>query len=57
MAEFLRFARNGGQTDVSPLAARESVATGCMATMSLRAGGAPRAIPVVPAAIARHFKC
>ena len=43
--EFLRFARKGGATDTSPLAARESVATGCTATASLRAGGIPLAVP------------
>ena len=55
MQEFLRFARHGGKTDTSPLAARESVATGCAATASLRAGGAVRPVPRVPAALARHF--
>jgi len=45
IAEFIRFAREGGATDTSPLAARESVATGCTATASLRAGGIPLAVP------------
>jgi predicted dehydrogenase len=56
MAEFLRFARHGGQTATSPLAARESVATGCMATASLRAGGALRTVPRVSAALAAAFR-
>lgn len=56
MAEFLRFARHGGKTDTSPLAARESIATGCMATESLRAGGALRTIPRVPARLAACFR-
>jgi predicted dehydrogenase len=55
MAEFLRFARHGGKTDTSPLAARESVATGCVATQSLRAGGAVRPVPRVSAQLAKHF--
>ncbi|MFI5358363.1 MAG: Gfo/Idh/MocA family oxidoreductase, partial [Opitutales bacterium] len=56
MAEFLRFARHGGRTATSPLAARESVATGCMATESLRAGGALRTVPRVPAGLAAHYR-
>jgi len=55
MAEFLGFARNGGKTDTSPLAARESIAAGCMGTESLRAGGAVRAVPRVSPALAKHF--
>jgi predicted dehydrogenase len=56
MVEFLGFARHGGKTDTSPLAARESVATGCMATESLRAGGEVRAVPRVSAALAARFR-
>lgn len=55
MDEFLRFARDGGHTDVSPLAARESVATGCRATESLRAGGVPLAVPPPAPALRRYF--
>jgi predicted dehydrogenase len=56
MTEFLGFARHGGKTDTSPLAARESIATGCMATESLRAGGAVRTVPRVSAALAARFR-
>ena len=56
MTEFLRFARDGGQTDTSPIAARESVATGCRATESLRHGGIPLRVPPVPARLAAYFK-
>ena len=56
MAEFLRFAREGGRTATSPLAARESVATGCMATASLRAGGAVRTVPRVSPRLAAAFR-
>jgi predicted dehydrogenase len=56
MAEFLRFARAGGKTDTSPLAARESIAAGCMATESLRSGGDLRAVPRPAAALLRHFR-
>lgn len=56
VAEFIRFARDGGRTDTSPLAARESVAVGCMATESLREGGVVKKIPVVAPKIAAYFK-
>ena len=45
MDEFLRFVRKGGTTETSPLAARESVATGYTATESLRAGGKLMKVP------------
>lgn len=41
--EFLRFVREGGVTDTSPVAARMAVAAGYQATSSLRAAWAPRA--------------
>ncbi|MET7303756.1 Gfo/Idh/MocA family oxidoreductase [Embleya sp. NPDC005575] len=44
--EFLGFVRKGGATVTSPVAAREAVAAGYAATMSLRDGG--RAIDVDP---------
>jgi predicted dehydrogenase len=47
VAEFVRYARDGGQTSTSPLAARYSVAAGCAATESLRSGGIPVEIPPV----------
>ena len=56
MEEFLRFARSGGKTDTSPIAARESIAAGCVATNSLRAGGALRTVPRIPAALAKKFR-
>lgn len=55
MAEFCRYAREGGPTATSPIAARESVATGCTATNSLRAGGMPLDVPAVPHELARAF--
>ncbi|GAA1939218.1 Gfo/Idh/MocA family protein [Kitasatospora viridis] len=55
VAEFLRFARDGGATVTSPVAAREAVAAGYAATMSLRDGG--RALDVAPVApdLAAYF--
>lgn len=55
MDEFIRYARNGGATTTSPLAARESVATGYCATESLRGGGGTLAVPRVPGRIAAYF--
>jgi predicted dehydrogenase len=55
MEEFIRYARYGGETTTSPLAARESVATGCRATESLRGGGATLSVPRVQGRIAAYF--
>ncbi|WP_331772820.1 Gfo/Idh/MocA family oxidoreductase (plasmid) [Embleya sp. NBC_00888] len=46
VAEFLEFVREGGATVTSPVAAREAVAAGYAATMSLRDGG--KAVDVDP---------
>ena len=56
MAEFLRYAREGGKTATSPLAARESVAAGCQATESMRRNGVPLTIAPPSPAIQRYFK-
>lgn len=53
--EFVRFAREGGATDTSPLAAREAVAAGCAATDSLRHGGTPQKVPAPTTATKRWF--
>ncbi len=55
MDEFLRYARDGGRTDTSPVAARESIAAGCAATTSLRSGGAVQRVAPVKPALARWF--
>lgn len=56
MAEFLRYVRHGGKTDTSPLAARESIAAGCAATDSLRAGGVLQKIAAPRADIVKFFE-
>ncbi len=56
VAEFVRFARDGGATMTSPVAARQSVAAGCMATQSLRAGGIPLDIPRLDPALVAYFE-
>jgi predicted dehydrogenase len=56
MAEFLRFARDGGPTDTSPVAARMSVAAGVQATASLRAGGEPHDVPPLDPGLVAYFE-
>ncbi|MET9534789.1 Gfo/Idh/MocA family oxidoreductase [Streptomyces sp. NPDC006649] len=56
IAEFCRFARDGGVTDTSPVAARMSVAAGVMATQSLRAGGAPYDVPPLDPELIAYFE-
>lgn len=54
--EFVRFVRDGGRTDTSPVAAREAVAAGVAATESLRADGAPRSVAPVDPQLAAYFE-
>ncbi|MFD7630862.1 Gfo/Idh/MocA family protein [Streptomyces sp. NPDC059851] len=54
--EFLRFAREGGTTDTSPVAARMAVAAGCAATASLRDGGTPRRVDPPDADLVAYFE-
>ena len=54
-AEFVRYVRQGGKIATSAIAARNSVAAGCMAAESLRHGGVPMDIPGVPQEIADYF--
>lgn len=55
MEEFVRFARLGGATDTSPVAARDAVAAGCAAAESLRSGGVPVEVPAVDPDLADWF--
>lgn len=48
IAEFVRFAREGGPTLTSPVAAREAVAAAYAATQSLRNGSIPVDVPPPP---------
>jgi len=43
--EFVRYLKEGGRTATCPVAARYSVAAGCMATESLRNGSTPMDVP------------
>ncbi|WP_161359840.1 Gfo/Idh/MocA family oxidoreductase [Streptomyces sp. SID3343] len=55
VAEFLRFAAEGGPTDTSPVAARQAVAAGVAATTSLRAGGVHVDVPPLAPDLVRYF--
>ncbi|MEV0440512.1 Gfo/Idh/MocA family oxidoreductase [Streptomyces spectabilis] len=54
--EFLRFARDGGRTDTSPVAARMAVAAGVGATRSLRDGGGPQEVPPLDEELVAYFE-
>ncbi|MCM8821998.1 MAG: Gfo/Idh/MocA family oxidoreductase [Candidatus Omnitrophica bacterium] len=53
--EFLRFVRDDEPIRISPVEARNSVAAGYMATMSLRNNGKPMDIPDVPEEIVKYY--
>jgi predicted dehydrogenase len=55
MTEFIRFARFGGATDTSPVAARDAVAAACAATESLRNGGIPVDVAPADPALVAYF--
>ncbi|MDX8141746.1 Gfo/Idh/MocA family oxidoreductase [Lentzea sp. BCCO 10_0061] len=54
--EFLRFVREGGITDTSPVAARMAVAAGVRATESLRAGGVPHEVQGLAPELVSYFE-
>ncbi len=53
--EFLRFAAEGGMTETSPVAAREAVVTGLVATASLRGAGGLMPVPELAPEIVEYF--
>ncbi|MBA8795729.1 putative dehydrogenase [Friedmanniella endophytica] len=55
IAEFLRFAAEGGPTQTSPIAARQAVAAGCVATESLRTDGSTRPVPPLDPELIAYF--
>ncbi|WP_432510772.1 Gfo/Idh/MocA family protein [Kineococcus sp. SYSU DK001] len=55
LAEFFAHLVEGSPTLVSPVAAREAVATGALAAQSLRSGSVPLTIPDLPDDVVRHF--
>ena len=55
MTEFLDSVVNGTPTTLSPIAARESVAAGVLATSSLRAGSVPFDVPPLHPSVTQYF--
>ena len=55
VAEFVRYVREGGTINTSPVAARYSVAVGCKATESLRSGSAPMDVPELDQELRIYF--
>jgi predicted dehydrogenase len=55
VAEFVRFARDGGSISIPPIAARNSVAAGYSAAQSIREGGMPKDIPPVDPDLLEYF--
>ncbi|HEY3265954.1 MAG TPA: Gfo/Idh/MocA family oxidoreductase [Armatimonadota bacterium] len=53
--EFIRYLREGGKTDTSPIAARYSVAAGVKATESIRSDSQPMDVPPAPADAVKYF--
>ncbi len=56
IGEFLRFAVEGGPTQTSPVAARQAVAAGCLATESLRSDGSARTVPPLDPELVAYFE-
>ena len=55
IAEFLRFVRTGEPTETSPIAAREAVAAGVTATVSLRGDGSALPVPELDPDLVAYF--
>ena len=53
---FVDYVRFGKKVSTSPIAARNAVAAGCLASESLRNGGAPQQVPPVPRKIVEYFE-
>ncbi|WP_431278398.1 Gfo/Idh/MocA family protein [Leifsonia poae] len=55
VSEFLAFVRDGGATETSPIAARNAVAAGVVATASLRGDGCALPVPALPPELVGYF--
>ena len=55
LAEFLEFVRTGAPTRTSPVAAREAVATGAVATASMRSGSGALDVPALDPLLQAYF--
>ncbi|MFJ3957535.1 Gfo/Idh/MocA family protein [Arthrobacter sp. NPDC090010] len=56
IGEFLRFVRDGGQTQTSPVAARQAVAAGILAAESLRGDGSALTVPELDPELVAYFE-
>ncbi|MGO4454116.1 Gfo/Idh/MocA family protein [Arthrobacter sp. RAF14] len=56
IGEFLRFVRDGGQTQTSPVAARQAVAAGILAAESLRGDGSALTVPPLDPDLVEYFE-
>jgi len=56
IGEFLRFVRDGGQTQTSPVAARQAVAAGILAAQSLRGDGSALTVPPLDPDLVEYFE-
>lgn len=56
LREFLLFVREGIPTETSPIAAREAVAAGALATESMRSDSSARIVPPLPPEIITYFE-
>jgi len=55
ISEFVQFVRNGGETNTSPVAARDAVAVGVLGHASMRAGCVPQDVPPLPDDLLNYF--
>ena len=55
LGEFLRFVRDGGATETSPIAARQAIAVGVLAAESLRSDQGARTVPALATDLIRYF--
>ena len=55
ITEFVRFVRDGGTTETSPVAARNAVAAGVVATASLRGDGRTLPVPALDPELVAYF--
>lgn len=56
VAEFIRFVRDGGATNTSPIAARQAVAVGVLAADSIRTDQGAREVPALPEELVAYFE-
>ena len=55
ISELLEFVRSGAEAQTSPVAARNAVATGVVATVSLRGDGSALPVPALDAGLVEYF--